>query len=233
MSDFTLNAELRSDIGKGASRRLRRLADKIPAVVYGGNEDAKSITLHHDEINNMLDDEAAYSSIINLVINGETEEVLIKDLQRHPFKLKLMHVDFKRIVRGENMEANVPLHFINEDAAPGKKEGGVMSHQLTTVEISCRPRNLPEYIEVDLGEMNIGDSVHLSEITLPEGVELVAFMHGDVEENDLTVANMVPPVVEEEPEEDADELDETDVPASEQKGEEGDDQDDSEEKNED
>ena len=176
----------------------------------------------------MLDDEAAYSSIINLVIDGETEEVLIKDLQRHPFKLKLLHVDFKRIVRGENMEANVPLHFINEDKAPGKKEGGVMSHQLTTVEISCRPRNLPEYIEVDLGEMNIGDSIHLSEVTLPEGVELVAFMHGDVEENDLTVANMVPPAVEE-VEDDADEVDETEVPASEQKG----DEDDSEEKNED
>jgi large subunit ribosomal protein L25 len=229
MSDFTLNAELRSDIGKGASRRLRRLADKIPAIVYGGKEDAKSITLDHDEINNMLDDEAAYSSIINLNIDGETEEVLIKDLQRHPFKLKLLHVDFKRIVRGENMEANVPLHFINEDKAPGKKEGGVMSHQLTTVEISCRPRNLPEYIEVDLGEMNIGDSIHLSEITLPEGVELVAFMHGDVEENDLTVANMVPPAVEE-VEDDADEVDETEVPASEQKGDEGDD---AEEKNED
>jgi len=228
MSDFTLKAESRSDIGKGASRRLRRLADKIPAIVYGGKEDAKSITLEHDEINNMLDDEAAYSSIINLVIDGETEEVLIKDLQRHPFKLKLLHVDFKRIVRGENMEANVPLHFINEDKAPGKKEGGVMSHQLTTVEISCRPRNLPEYIEVDLGEMNIGDSIHLSEVTLPEGVELVAFMHGDVEENDLTVANMVPPAVEE-VEDDADEVDETEVPASEQKG----DEDDSEEKNED
>ena len=229
MSDFTLKAESRSDIGKGASRRLRRLADKIPAIVYGGKEDAKSITLEHDEINNMLDDEAAYSSIINLVIDGETEEVLIKDLQRHPYKLKLLHVDFKRIVRGENMEANVPLHFINEDKAPGKKDGGVMSHQLTTVEISCRPRNLPEYIEVDLGEMNIGDSIHLSEITLPEGVELVAFMHGDVEENDLTVANMVPPAVEE-VEDDADEVDETEVPASEQKGDEGDD---TEEKNED
>lgn len=228
MSDFTLNAELRSDIGKGASRRLRRLADKIPAVVYGGNEDAKSITLNHDEINNMLDDEAAYSSIINLVIDGETEEVLIKDLQRHPFKLKLMHVDFKRIVRGENMEANVPLHFINEDKAPGKKEGGVMSHQLTTVEISCRPRNLPEYIEVDLGELNIGDSIHLSEMKLPEGVELVAFMHGEVEDNDLTVASMVPPTVQAD-EEDTEEVDETEVPASEQKGDEGD----SEEKNED
>ncbi|GAA4362891.1 50S ribosomal protein L25/general stress protein Ctc [Kangiella marina] len=228
MSEFNLKAESRSDIGKGASRRLRRLADKIPAIVYGGKEDAKSITLDHDEINNMLDDEAAYSSIINLDIDGETEEVLIKDLQRHPFKLKLLHVDFKRIVRGENMEANVPLHFINEEKAPGKKDGGVMSHQLTTVEISCRPRNLPEYIEVDLGEMNIGDSIHLSEITLPEGVELVAFMHGDVEENDLTVANMVPPAVEE-VEEDADEVDETEVPASEQKDDEGGD---AEEKNE-
>jgi len=222
MSNFSLKAELRSDIGKGASRRLRRLADRIPAIVYGGNEDAKSITLHHDDINNMIDDEAAYSSIISLDIDGSTEEVLIKDLQRHPFKPKLLHVDFKRIVRGENMEANVPLHFINEDQAPGKKEGGVMSHQLTIVEVSCRPSKLPEYIEVDLAGLNIGDTIHLSEITLPEGVELVAFMHGDVEENDLTVANMVPPLVEEADEDDADEADETDVPASEQKDDSGD-----------
>lgn len=221
MSNFSLKAELRSDIGKGASRRLRRLADRIPAIVYGGSEDAKSITLHHDDINNMIDDEAAYSSIISLDIDGTTEEVLIKDLQRHPFKPKLLHVDFKRIVRGENMEANVPLHFINEATSPGKKEGGVVSHQLTIVEVSCRPSKLPEYIEVDLGGFNIGDTIHLSEIKLPEGVELVAFMHGDVEEHDLTVANMVPPLVEE-VEEDADEVDETEVPASEQKGDDSD-----------
>ncbi|MBV35598.1 MAG: 50S ribosomal protein L25/general stress protein Ctc [Rickettsiales bacterium] len=227
MSDFTLKAELRSDIGKGASRRLRRLADKIPAIVYGGKEEAKSITLDHDEINNMLDDEAAYSSIINLDIEGETEEVLITDLQRHPFKLKLMHVDFKRIVRGEDMLANIPLHLINEDKAPGKKSGGVVTQPLTVVEISCRPSKLPEYIEVDLSNLEIGESIHLSEVELPEGVQIAAFMHGEIEEHDQAVVNMLPPAVEES--DDDVEVDETEVPASEQKADAGD----SEEKNED
>ncbi|WP_018625290.1 50S ribosomal protein L25/general stress protein Ctc [Kangiella aquimarina] len=218
MSEFTFNAELRSDMGKGASRRLRREADMIPAIVYGGKEEPKSISLNHNQIINMLDEEAVYSSIINLDIDGTVEEVVIKDIQRHPFKPKVLHMDLKRIVRGEIMNATVPLHFLNEKSAPGVKAGGVMSHQITSVEVACRPRNLPEYIEVDLGGLDLGDTIHLSDLKLPEGVELTALQG---EEHDLSVANVVRPSGPSEDEtEEADEAAEAEVPATEQKGDE-------------
>ncbi len=220
MSDYTFNAELRSDMGKGASRRLRREADQIPAIVYGGKEEPKSISLNHNQIINMLDEEAVYSSIINLDINGTVEEVVIKDIQRHPFKPKVLHMDLKRVVRGEIMNATVPLHFINEKSAPGVKAGGVMSHQITSVEVACRPRNLPEYIEVDLGGLDLGETIHLSDLKLPEGVELTALQG---EEHDLSVANVVRPSGPSEDEEaEAEAADEAaaEVPASAQKGDE-------------
>lgn len=220
MSDFTFNAELRSDMGKGASRRLRREADLIPAIVYGGKEEPKSITLNHNQIINMLDEEAVYSSIIKLDIAGTVEEVVIKDIQRHPFKPKVLHMDLKRIVRGQIMNANVALHFLNEKSSPGVKAGGVVSHQVTSVEVACRPRNLPEYIEIDLGNLDIGETIHLSDIKLPEGVELTALQG---EEHDLSVVNIVRPSgpsAEEEAEAEAEAADEAaaEVPASEQKG---------------
>lgn len=220
MSEFTFNAELRSDMGKGASRRLRREADMIPAIVYGGKEEPKSISLNHNQIINMLDEEAVYSSIINLDIDGTVEEVVIKDIQRHPFKPKVLHMDLKRIVRGEIMNATVPLHFLNEKSAPGVKAGGVMSHQITSVEVACRPRNLPEYIEVDLGGLDLGETIHLSDLVLPEGVELTALQG---EEHDLSVANVVRPSGPSEDEEaEAEAADEAaaEVPASAQKGDE-------------
>ena len=220
MSEFTFNAELRSDMGKGASRRLRREADMIPAIVYGGKEEPKSISLNHNQIINMLDEEAVYSSIIKLDIAGEVEEVVIKDIQRHPFKPKVLHMDLKRIVRGEIMNATVPLHFLNEKSAPGVKAGGVMSHQITSVEVACRPRNLPEYIEVDLGGLDLGETIHLSDLVLPEGVELTALQG---EEHDLSVANVVRPSGPSEDEEaEAEAADEAaaEVPASAQKGDE-------------
>ncbi|NVK20941.1 MAG: 50S ribosomal protein L25/general stress protein Ctc [Kangiellaceae bacterium] len=191
MSEFTLNAEVRSDIGKGASRRLRRLDDKIPAVVYGGKEEAVSVTLLHNQVIRMLEDEAAYSSIINLDIDGKVEEVILKDIQRHSYKPKVLHMDLKRVVRGQVMHASVPLHFINEDKAPGVKEGGIVSHQVTSVEISCLPRHLPEFIEVDLANLGMGEVVHLSDLVLPEGVTLDALAQG--EDHDLSVANVVRP----------------------------------------
>lgn len=220
MSEYIFNAELRSDMGKGASRRLRREADQIPAIVYGGKEEPKSISLDHNQIINMLDEEAVYSSIIKLDIAGEVEEVVIKDIQRHPFKPKVLHMDLKRIVRGEIMNATVPLHFLNEKSAPGVKAGGVMSHQITSVEVACRPRNLPEYIEVDLGGLDLGETIHLSDLVLPEGVELTALQG---EEHDLSVANVVRPSGPSEDEEaEAEAADEAaaEVPASEQKGDE-------------
>lgn len=220
MSEYIFNAELRSDMGKGASRRLRREADMIPAIVYGGKEEPKSISLNHNQIINMLDEEAVYSSIIKLDIAGEVEEVVIKDIQRHPYKPKVLHMDLKRIVRGEIMNATVPLHFLNEKSAPGVKAGGVMSHQITSVEVACRPRNLPEYIEVDLGGLDLGETIHLSDLVLPEGVELTALQG---EEHDLSVANVVRPSGPSEDEEaEAEAADEAaaEVPASAQKGDE-------------
>lgn len=220
MSDFTFNAELRSDMGKGASRRLRREADLIPAIVYGGKEEPKSITLNHNQIINMLDEEAVYSSIIKLDIAGTVEEVVIKDIQRHAYKPKVLHMDLKRIVRGEIMNATVPLHFLNEKSAPGVKAGGIVSHQVTSVEVACRPRNLPEYIEVDLGALEIGETIHMSDLKLPEGVELTELQG---EEHDLSIANIVRPSgpsEDEEAEAEAEAADEAaaEVPASEQKG---------------
>ncbi len=220
MSDFILNATKRSDIGKGASRRLRREANMIPAVVYGGTEDAASITLSHNQVTRFLEEESFYSSIITLDIEGETEEVLLKDLQRHPFKPKVLHVDLKRVVRGQEMHANAPLHFMNEENAPGVKEGGVVSHQVTSVEIICMPRHLPEYVEVDMGAVEMGGVVHLSDLTLPEGVRLAAFEQG--EDNDLSVANIVPPTVSTSSSDDAEEATEAaaEEPAAEEGGEE-------------
>lgn len=213
MSDFILNATKRSDIGKGASRRLRREANMIPAVVYGGKEDAQSITLSHNQVIRFLEEESFYSSIITLDVEGETEEVLLKDLQRHPFKPKVLHMDLKRVVRGQEMHANAPLHFINEDSAPGVKEGGVVSHQVTSVEIICMPRHLPEYIEVDMGAVEMGGVVHLSDITMPEGVRLAAFEQND--DNDLSVANIIPPTVSSSSDEEATEEVAAEEPAAE------------------
>ena len=217
MSDFTLKAKLRSDLGKGASRRLRREADHIPAIVYGGKEEPKSISLNHNHVINMLEEESAYSSIINLDIDGNIEEVVIKDIQRHPYKPKVLHMDLKRIVRGETMHATVPLHFMNEKTSPGVKAGGVVSHQITSVEVACRPRNLPEYIEVDLGALEIGETIHLSDLKLPEGVELVALQS---EDHDLSVANIVRPSGPSEETGETEAVSESEVPASEQKDEE-------------
>ncbi|MRX27494.1 50S ribosomal protein L25/general stress protein Ctc [Kangiella sp. HZ709] len=219
MSDFVLNATKRSDIGKGASRRLRREANMIPAVVYGGKEEAQSLTLNHNQVVRLLEEEAFYSSIITLDVEGATEEVLLKDLQRHPFKPKVLHMDLKRVVRGQEMNANAPLHFINEEDAPGVKEGGVVSHQVTSVEIICMPRNLPEYIEVDMGSIEMGGVVHLSDLTMPEGVRLAAFEQN--QDNDASVANIVPPTVSASSDDEAtEEAAEDEAPAAEEGGEE-------------
>ncbi len=219
MSDFILNATKRSDIGKGASRRLRREANMIPAVVYGGKEEAQSLTLNHNQVVRLLEEEAFYSSIITLDVEGTTEEVLLKDIQRHPFKPKVLHMDLKRVVRGQEMHANAPLHFINEENAPGVKEGGVVSHQVTSVEIICMPRNLPEYIEVDMGSVEMGGVVHLSDLTMPEGVRLAAFEQN--QDNDASVANIVPPTVSASSDDEATEETAADeAPAAEEGGEE-------------
>lgn len=169
---FELNAETRNDIGKAASRRLRRLEGRTPAVVYGAGKDAISVTLSHKELSMALEHEAVYSHILTLNIDGKAEQVVLKDLQRHPYKPMIVHADFLRIRAKEKLTMNVPLHFINEDTAPGVKDGGVVSHLMNEVEIRCLPANLPEFIEVDVAELTMDSSLHLSDIKLPSGVEL-------------------------------------------------------------
>ena len=187
MVDFVLNAQARSDLGKGASRRLRRNAGLIPAVVYGGEKAPQSLTLELREISKLLENEAAFSHVITLNVGAAKETVLIKALQRHPSKGFVMHADFQRVVAGQKLTAHVPLHFINEATAVGVKVGGgEISHVISEVEVSCLPKDLPEFIEVDLAKVELGQIVHLSDLKLPKGVELVQLAHG----NDLAVANI-------------------------------------------
>ncbi|WP_411381244.1 50S ribosomal protein L25/general stress protein Ctc [Pseudomonas sp. MPB26] len=188
MNDFTLNAQARTDLGKGASRRLRHAAN-IPAVVYGGNKPAESVTILSKEIAKLFENEAAYSHVIELNVDGAKQNVIVKAMQRHPSKQFIMHADFVRVVAGQKLTAIVPVHFVGEEA-PVKK-GGVVSHTTTELEVTCLPKDLPEFIEVDLSAAEIGTIIHLSDLKAPKGVEFVALAHND----DKAVANVHAPRV--------------------------------------
>jgi len=177
---FELTAVSRTDLGKGATRRLRK-ENKVPAVVYGAGSEPVSITLGHNELLHSTENEAFFSHILSLKIDGKKENVVIKDLQRHPSKAILMHADFLRINLNEKLKVHVPIHFIGEDVAPGVKQGGVVTHDMVDVEVECLPKNLPEFIEVDISELELGESIHLSNLTAPKGTELVALIHGDLQ----------------------------------------------------
>ncbi|MCF5664249.1 MULTISPECIES: 50S ribosomal protein L25/general stress protein Ctc [Pseudomonas fluorescens group] len=194
MNDFTLNAQARTDLGKGASRRLRHAAN-IPAVVYGGNKPAESVTILSKEIAKLFENEAAYSHVIELNVDGTKQNVIVKAMQRHPSKQFIMHADFVRVVAGQKLTAIVPVHFVGEDA-PVKK-GGIVSHTVTELEVTCLPKDLPEFIEVDLSAAEIGTIIHLSDLKAPKGVEFVALAHND----DKAVANVHAPRVVAEDEE--------------------------------
>ena len=198
MVDFSLNANTRNDLGKGASRRLRRNDALVPAIVYGGNKEPQSISIAARELNKALENEAFYSHVIKLSIDGKKQDVLLKAMQRHPAKPIIMHVDFLRVVAGHEVTVHVPLHFINEDTCVGvKKSGGVISHTMTDVEVTCLPKDLPEFIEVDMAGVDLGDIVHLSNLKLPKGVNVPALAQGA--DHDLPVANVhAPRVVSEE-----------------------------------
>jgi len=196
MTDFTLNAQARTDLGKGASRRLRHAAN-IPAVVYGGNKPAESVTILAKEIAKLFENEAAYSHVIELNVDGAKQNVIVKAMQRHPSKQFIMHADFVRVVAGQKLTAIVPVHFVGEEA-PVKK-GGEISHVLNEIEVTCLPKDLPEFIEVDLSALEVGAIVHLSDLKAPKGVEFVALVHGD----DKAVANVHAPRVAPEAEEGA------------------------------
>jgi large subunit ribosomal protein L25 len=221
--DFVLNAEERNDVGKGSSRRLRRLADHIPAIIYGGKKKPQSITIPHKDIHRALSNEAFYSHVITLNIGENSEEVILKDLQRHPAKDKVLHADFLRVSKNKKLVIKAPLHFINEDTCTGvKQQGGVIAHAISELEISCLPKDLPEYIEVDMANVELDQSLHISDLTLPEGVESVALSHG--EDHDLQVVSVHAPKVAAEPEPEQAEAEgeaEAEEPQEEEKGEDG------------
>jgi large subunit ribosomal protein L25 len=215
MNDFELVAEKREDVGKGASRRLRH-AGKLPGIVYGADKGASMITLAHNEVMHKLENEAFYSKILTLKVGKDSEKVVLKDLQRHPYKRVLLHIDLLRINENEALTMRVPLHFINEEQAVGVKEhGGVISHLLTEIDIVCLPKNLPEYIEVDMAEVDLGETVHLSGLVLPEGVQLHSLLHGG--DDSLPIASIhLPKAVAVDEDED-----EAEVEAGAEEGEEG------------
>lgn len=176
--DFNLSAELRSDMGKGASRRLRR-EGKVPAVLYGADKEATSLTIDHNDLYKHLQHEAFYSHILTLTIAGKAEKAVLKDLQRHPVRPIILHADFLRISAKDKIRMHVPLHFKGEDVAPGVKVGsGVVTHNITQVEVSCLGKDLPEFIEVDISGLELDQVLHLTDLKLPKGVELVELMHG-------------------------------------------------------
>ena len=183
-----IDANKRELQGKGASRRLRT-AGKVPGVVYGGEGTAQSIELDHNNLFHKLRQEAFHASVLSLNVEGVKEQVLLRDVQMHPYKPQVLHVDFQRIDRNKKMHMKVPLHFINAELSPGVKlSGGMISHVLTEVDILCLPKDLPEYITVDLSEMAVGGStLHLSDLKLPENVEASALIRGD----DLPVATLI------------------------------------------
>ncbi len=188
---FELTAETRQDMGKGASRRLRRLGDKVPAIMYGGGEEPVNLSFQHNQLRKALENQAFYSHILTIHVNGNKQQAVLKALQRHPFKPRILHLDLLRITGKEKIQMNVPLHFIGADVAPGVKlDSGIVSHLLSNVEVRCLPANLPEYIEVDISQLKLDETLHLSDLKLPEGVELVALIQGVDTEHNLSVVSV-------------------------------------------
>ncbi len=186
---IALKATSRSVQGTGASRRLRR-ADKVPGIVYGGGKDAAVIELDHNEIYHKLRLEAFHASILDLELDGKSEQVLLRDVQMHAWKQNVQHIDFQRVDAAKKIHMKVPLHFINADIAPGvKQSGGIVSHIINELNISCLPKDLPEFIEVDLKDLAAGHSIHLSQLTMPTGVESIALNRKD----DQSVATIIIP----------------------------------------
>jgi large subunit ribosomal protein L25 len=170
---FEINAQARTLQGSGASRRLRR-AGKVPGIIYGGAATPQAIEIDHNELLINLKKEAFHASILNIVLDGKKQQVLLRDTQRHAFKPLILHVDFQRVDATHELHTKVPLHFVNEETAPGVKlSGGLVNHVITELDVHCLPKDLPAFIEVDLATLNVGDTIHLSQIKLPKGVKLV------------------------------------------------------------
>ena len=210
MADFELKAELRDAMfkGKTATRRLRRRSDRVPAVLYGAGKAPQVLALQHKDLHKACENEAFFSQIITLHADGKTQEVILKDLQRHPAKDRILHADFLRIQMDQAITVDVPLHFINEDKCVGvRQEGGNISHNMSSLEITCLPGDLPEFIEVDVLELALGSAIHISELTLPPGLTVPSLQLGD-DHDHVVVSVHARRAEEEEPIEDVEETEE-------------------------
>lgn len=187
-SSFELSATTRSQIGKSNSNRLRRLEGLMPAVIYGGDDGPMSVSISHNQVMIGTKSEAFFSSILTIEVDGKKEQVVIKDIQRHPYKNEILHMDFLRIKATDAITMKVPLHFTGEDIAPGVKSGGAVSHLMTEIDIKCLPKDLPEFINVDISKLGLDEAVHLSELAIPDTLEIVQLTHGA--DHDLPVVSI-------------------------------------------
>ena len=187
VGSFEFDAEIRTNTGKGDARRSRRLG-KIPAIVYGGGAEPVKLCLTHHRVLKALQNEAVYSHVLTLRYDGNEEKAILKAIERHPSRPIIMHMDFQRINENDTIRVHVPLHFINQDTSLGVKKGGAISHALVEVEVICLPQNLPEFIEVDMAKVDVGEMVHLSDLQVPAGVEIAELTHGVA--NDRAVASI-------------------------------------------
>lgn len=216
--DFDLVAELREVQGKGASRRLRR-EGKVPAILYGGGRPPRKLAFDHNKVIRELQNEAFYSSILTIQVDSKSQAAIVKDIQRHPAKPQVLHMDFQRIVEDQKIRMNVPIHYLNADIAVGvKQEGGSVSRLITDIEVSCLPRHLPEYFEVDIANLGLNEMLYLSDIELPEGVEIPQLTHEPVQDEPIVSIQYIK---EEVIEEEVEELEAEAVEGEEVEGEEG------------
>ena len=191
-TSFELTAEFRETQGKGASRRLRH-EGKVPAILYGGHSEARALTLSHQKLIVMLENERFYSTILSLKVGDQTQNAILKDVQRHPYKNAIVHIDFQRVEDNQKIRMSIPLHFVGAAVSPGvKTQGGLVSHLRNEVEVSCLPKDLPEFIEVDMSALSLNESIHMSQLKIPEGVELTALA-----KEDAAVASIHSPRAEE------------------------------------
>lgn len=199
--EFNLIAEYREDTGKGASRRLRNQG-LVPAIIYGAGRPARAITFDHNKVVKQLENESFYSRVLNIKVGDRSQAVILKALQRHPAKRQIMHMDFQRIVEDEVIRMNVPIHFLNEDIAVGVKEGGgKVSHLMSDIEVVCLPKDLPEYLDIDIADLELDGLRYISDITLPEGVEIPALAQGDEANRPIVSIHIIKEIVIEEEEE--------------------------------
>ena len=215
MNEFEVVAQSRSEVGTGASRRLRR-AGKVPAILYGGGKDPIPLTLEENRVRKQIENEAFAAHVLTVKVGVEQSQAVLKAVHRDPVSERVMHMDFQRISATSEIHMHVPLHFVNEDDCPGKRAGGIVTHLLVEVEVGCLPKDLPEYIEVDMSRLDVGEAVHLSELVLPEGVHVMTLAQNP--DNDQPVVSVQHPQkleVEEAAEEEGLEVEEAPAPEAE------------------